>query len=329
MRPSSLAALLCGALLLAPATPPRHPARTTVMLPHPVQYQQSYISSCEAAATHIALQMSGVDVPEQRLIDELPMDRRSAVYDSRGSVIRWGDPYQSFVGDISRGDSWPVVGYGVYAPPILRLVQRHGMRGSFGGSGMSLDTLRQAIDAGHPVIVWVPKLSLYSFAPTLKRRYWTTWQGQRVPWEVNEHAQVLVGYDATGFYLDNPDYKYWSNHVWLWHYTLAEFRRGWDILGDQAIVVQAGVERHAPTPAPSATAHATATPTATLAPRPSATPTRTPRPTATATTRPTATPTHAPTTTATRSPSATPTSGIVLRLPTFPPWPTAVPTTSP
>jgi len=98
-----------------------------VILVSPPRYQQTYISSCEAAATHIALQMAGVDVPEQRLIAELPADPRPPVYNYRGVVVRWGDPYRSFVGDITRGDTWPLVGYGVYTPPILHLLRLHGM----------------------------------------------------------------------------------------------------------------------------------------------------------------------------------------------------------
>ncbi len=51
--------------LLAPAP---------VMLAHPLRYQQLYLASCEAAATHIALAMSGDAVPERQLLTELPVD---------------------------------------------------------------------------------------------------------------------------------------------------------------------------------------------------------------------------------------------------------------
>jgi uncharacterized protein YvpB len=208
-----------------------------VLLARPPRYQQIYVSSCEAAATHVALLMYGVKISERQLISELPMDRRPPVYGDQGTVVRWGDPYRAFVGDIRSGDNWPLEGYGVYAPPILRVLRRHGMTGSWGGSRLTLSALRRALDAGHPIIVWVPKLSLYTFKPTLIRRYWTTWQGRRVLWNVNEHAQVLVGYDSGGFYLDNPDYRRFSHGAWLWHYSVAQFQRGWSVLADQAIVV--------------------------------------------------------------------------------------------
>jgi uncharacterized protein YvpB len=111
------------------------------------------------------------------------------------------------------------------------------MDGSYGGAGLSLNQLRRALDAGHPVIVWVPKLTFYWYRHVFQRRYWTAWDGRRVPWNETEHAQVLVGYDATGFELDNPDYRHPANSPWLWHYTLAQFEAGWKVLGNQAIVV--------------------------------------------------------------------------------------------
>jgi uncharacterized protein YvpB len=139
---------------------------------------------------------------------------------------------------MNHGDGWPMIGYGVYAPPILALVHLHGLAGSFGGAHVGIATIRQALDGGDPVIVWVPKLSLYGRARTFVRRWWRAYDGRLVPWNEFEHAQVAVGYDASGIYLNNPDYEHYSASHWLWHYTWAEFQRGWDVLGDQAIVVR-------------------------------------------------------------------------------------------
>lgn len=95
----------------------------TVRLRAPLRYEQMDSASCEAAAVHIALHMRGVDVSERHLIAALPVDRRPPGVGPDGAVVAWGDPYRAFVGDITRGDHWPLVGYGVYAPPILSLVR--------------------------------------------------------------------------------------------------------------------------------------------------------------------------------------------------------------
>lgn len=275
---------------------------------------------------HIALSMSGLSVPEQTLIDELPRDGRRATYGSHGQVVRWGDPYTAFVGDITKGDSWPVVGYGVYAPPVLAVLKHNKAPASYGGSNMTLDALRHALDAGHPVIVWIAKLSLYNQSVTLLHRAWTAWDGRTIPWNEYEHAQVLVGYDADGFYLDNPDAAHYSHGQWFWRYTTAEFQAGWDVFGDQALVVRR-VADVAPSPTQRPVAHATATRTATAAhtatPRPTATftPTRTPTRTAT----PTPTRTSTATTTPTRTPTYTPTH-IPTRTPTWTRTATSTPT---
>jgi uncharacterized protein YvpB len=180
------------------------PARSAGALPRrrcrpasacaPLRYEQVDTASCEAAALHIALAMLGRRVAERRLIAALPMDRRPPRLGPDGAVVAWGDPYRAFVGDITRGDQWPLVGYGVYAPPILALARRAGLAGSFGGAGLRLAVLRGALAAGRPVIVWVPKRTLYPWA--LARRTWRAWDGRLIPWNADEHAQVLVGYDA-------------------------------------------------------------------------------------------------------------------------------------
>ncbi len=255
---------------------------TSIMLPYPPRYQQEYTASCEAASMHIGLAMIGQQISEQQLLDELPVDRRAPHYGRDGVVIRWGNPYMAFVGNVARGDMWPLQGYGVYAQPILTLLlHSYHLTASYGGAGWTQEDVRVALSEGHPVIAWVPKLSLYNNAQTFIRHTWIAWDGTPVPWNEWEHTQVVVGYDARGPFLYNTDSARYSHGQWLWHYTWAQFQRGWDVLGDQAVVIAgpraAPITQPTPSPSPMATtppstvivpASATATPSPTPIPSP-------------------------------------------------------------
>lgn len=69
--------------------------------------------SCEAAALASALNYFGIDVTEERIIDQMPFDKTKKKDDV------WGDPDSGFVGDI---DGRSILsGYGIYWKPIAKL----------------------------------------------------------------------------------------------------------------------------------------------------------------------------------------------------------------
>src|SRR3977135_2915626 len=63
-----------------------------------IHYQEHNLS-CEAAALKMALSYEGIAVDEMTLVGYMTNDRRPAQFDSKGRLVAWGDPAQSFVGD--------------------------------------------------------------------------------------------------------------------------------------------------------------------------------------------------------------------------------------
>src|SRR5690242_5394379 len=97
--------------MLAAAQPGPASSAATIGLPDPPPYGQLWTSSCEIAAATVALRMIGNStVTEADLIVRLPMDERLPQVRG-GSVLRWGDPNQGFVGELDGDLPWnPDVG---------------------------------------------------------------------------------------------------------------------------------------------------------------------------------------------------------------------------
>jgi hypothetical protein len=103
-------------------------------------------------------------------------------------IRRWGDPYKAFVGDVN-GYEPDFTGYGVYYPPIVAAAERFGAT-AVGRTGWTVPEIVDQLREGNSVVVWLTS----DFKPHIPR-YWTAWDGTRVPWAIGEHAVPVIGYD--------------------------------------------------------------------------------------------------------------------------------------
>ena len=181
--PAALFLLLAPAVLLrAPTTV--HAASSASISVVPVV--QKYGLDCEAAALQMALAAVGINAGQDQLLRQFGADLRPPVM-TNGAPARWGDPYQTFVGQVA--GSFVVTGYGVYYPPIVNAAIAEGAAAN-GGEGWRPAQLYAAVAAGHPVVVMVPHLMEPSSVGQ-----WTAWDGRQVWYSHQDHAQVLIGYD--------------------------------------------------------------------------------------------------------------------------------------
>jgi uncharacterized protein YvpB len=142
---------------------------------------------CEAAALQIALEATGIDVSQDWILGKIGADLRPPVL-SGGVPVEWGDPYETFVGNVD-GSMPKWTGYGVYYPPVMAAAQAAGAV-AYGAEGWDPQQLYAQVAAGYPVVVWVPHLLQDDPTST-----WTAWDGRSIWYALGEHAQVLVGYD--------------------------------------------------------------------------------------------------------------------------------------
>jgi uncharacterized protein YvpB len=160
---------------------------------------QNHPLSCEEAATSMALTHQGIYVSQDQILAELGADRRAMYVDSSGRV-RWGNPYQTFVGNVN-GSEYNLTGYGTYWPPLVRIAKAHGARLIAYGS-MSAATIYARLIAGHPVVVfatwdwaWHPRHDYLSF------------DGQWIPFigpYAASHVYTAVGVSAGSVLINDP-----------------------------------------------------------------------------------------------------------------------------
>jgi len=159
----------------------------SISLPAPV-IKQDLALDCESAALQVALAVQHIDVAQDQIFASLPQDARPVQLGSDGYPERWGDPYVDFVGDVN-GFEPSFTGYGVYYPPIVAAAQRYGAQ-AVGRTGWTVPEIVAQLQLGNSVVVWLTS----DFKPHVPR-YWTAWDGRRIPWAIGEHAVPVIGYD--------------------------------------------------------------------------------------------------------------------------------------
>ena len=155
-------------------------------------------NGCEAVAATMLLQYAGLDISPTDFTDRfLPC----------GEVkIRWGvrfgpNPKEAYAGDPYSKSA----GFGCYAPVIVKALAAAAPDGfrPLDLSGKTLQELADTyIDAGIPVAVWVT----VEMGEIEKMIQWQSEDGsQSFLYPANEHCMVLVGYDDTNYYFNDPD----------------------------------------------------------------------------------------------------------------------------
>ena len=191
-------------------------------------YGQTHSLSCEAAALQMALAAKGMYVSQDWILGVIGADRRAPVLHS-GAVVRWGDPYTTFVGNVD-GSEPDFTGYGVYDPPIAGAAERAGATAT-AVENVDPQTLYQQVLDGNPAVVWV-----VNHLGTTTLRAWTAWDGRAIPYSVGEHAMTLVGvnFDDGTVTLDDPGNASQAT------VTMQKFEDSFASFGRMAVIVRAG-----------------------------------------------------------------------------------------
>jgi uncharacterized protein YvpB len=162
-------------------------------------YYQDHPESCEEAATSMALTHQGINLSQDQILAELGSDRRGEYVDSAGR-IRWGNPYETFVGNVN-GSQANFTGYGAYYPPLVRIASAHGARIIAYGS-MSAATVYARVIAGHPVVAFATWD--WAWHP---RHDWLSFDGQWIPFigpYNSSHVYTVVGVSPSSVLIDDP-----------------------------------------------------------------------------------------------------------------------------
>jgi uncharacterized protein YvpB len=132
------------------------------------------------------------------------------------------NPYQGFRGNVD-GPTGGIEDYGVYAGPILDILNNRGLQAWPVEGG--LDGIKRALTRGNPVIAWVT-YDCQTSTPTTERI-----GDQEIVLVPYQHVVVVTGYNAAGVWANDP----WDGQEDF--YTTADFERAMGYFGDMAIEV--------------------------------------------------------------------------------------------
>ncbi len=172
-----------------------------------VRQRQSHSLSCESSAASMVAQYHGVDLSEADVLAALP---------------RNANPHLGFRGNVD-GPTGGIEDYGVYAGPILNILNDQGLQAKAVEGGR--EGIQAAIARGNPVIAWVT----YNCLPNTPTR--TTIAGATVTLVPNQHVVVVTGYNEDGVWANDP----WDGREDF--YSYADFERGLGYFDDMAIEV--------------------------------------------------------------------------------------------
>ncbi len=155
-----------------------------------------YPTGCESVAAVMALRYAGVNTSVANFIDNHLACSQKFYY---ADGIYYGpSPYEYFLGNPRSENS-----YGCMAPVIYNaLVSIIGRKERvLDVTGQELSTLCDTyINSGVPVMVWVS----IGMVPIKDGATWILPNGNSFTWPKNEHCMLLVGYDNTRYYFNDP-----------------------------------------------------------------------------------------------------------------------------
>ncbi|TMV48905.1 peptidase C39 [Paenibacillus mesophilus] len=152
-------------------------------------------NGCEVTSLAMLLEAAGHPVDKMELADRVAKDTTPVVWSEDGGVESWGNPDIGFVGDMTGETD----GFGVYHGPVFQLLAEILPGRAEDLTEEPFDKLLAAVADGRPVVIWTN----INFAPETVMETWLSDAGP-VLMSWNEHAVLLVGYDADYFYVNDP-----------------------------------------------------------------------------------------------------------------------------
>lgn len=196
----------------------------TIMIDIPIMAQRpELIRGCESTALAMFLshytdrEISKIEVAEKLRRDETP---KTTV----NGMISFGDMNKGFVGSMTDRVQ---PGLGAYVEPVYDVAKEY-VEGVYNITGVSFEQILNFVGDGQPV--WVITPANYNKVSEYVIQHWITPSGYM---EVTylEHSVVIVGYDETYVYLNDPQQGRIIKQPRI------SFQIGWENQGSQALVV--------------------------------------------------------------------------------------------
>ena len=174
-----------------------------VLIDTPSIYQmEKWPTGCESVSAVMALQALGEKIDPEEFIEKY-LPRKNLEF--RDGVLYGPDPQEYFIGDPHKDTFWD---YGCYSGAIMKALRNYcESRPDFGYepvdySGHPMGDLEALLREGLPVIFWATMF----LRPSSYLRSWKSFDNpmKNISWGSQEHCLLLVGYDESHDYLNDP-----------------------------------------------------------------------------------------------------------------------------
>ncbi|MEH7097606.1 C39 family peptidase [Neobacillus vireti] len=150
---------------------------------------------CEVTSLAMVLDYAGVKTDKMDLYRRIQKDPDPLIKSARGDILRWGNPADGFVGDMTGRRA----GYAVFDQPMVALINQKLPGRAVNLTNQPFDSVLAHVSTGYPVVVWT----------TGDYRLPDRWEGwyhgnHFIKTPLDLHAVVLVGYDTNHVYLNDP-----------------------------------------------------------------------------------------------------------------------------
>lgn len=198
-------------------------AKKIITVPY-ISQEGSYATGCELVSATMFLNYYHYNVSVKDVVGKTPC---SELRQADNGSLTGKNPAQSFIGDPTSED-----GFGCYAPVVVNVLnsffQQNNREKASDITGTDFANLLPYLSRDDPVMVWATINMLPSYAGANWIQEDT---GQTFTWPAQEHCLVLVGYDDSKYYFNDP---YDSNGMVGYDRKLVEQR--YQELGKQAVV---------------------------------------------------------------------------------------------
>lgn len=204
------------------AKPDPPPAKVKLNVPY-ISQVGLLPTGCEIISAMMLMKYWGVSVSTDTFLSKT---KQGSLYMKNGRLTG-PSPDEAFVGNPHSSS-----GFGCF-PPVIVDALRKLMPSQFkvtNTTGTALDTLAKTyLPKGQPVLIWA---TMNMTAPYNGRSWVIASTGKTFTWPAREHCLVLVGYDANGYWLNDP---YQGNGVVYWNKSTVDLR--YRQLGQRSVAV--------------------------------------------------------------------------------------------
>jgi uncharacterized protein YvpB len=150
---------------------------------------------CEVTSLAMMLKYAGADTDKMKLFNEIKKDNDPLKRSANGDILSWGNPAEGFVGDMTGKQA----GYAVFDKPMIDLINRYLPGRAVNLTGKDFSEVLEHVSSGYPAVVWT------TGDYRLPDR-WESWThgNEVIKTPLDLHAVVLVGFNETTVYLNDP-----------------------------------------------------------------------------------------------------------------------------